>query len=477
MTKPTVSLQELRAKIGHRAKSAPSHRFWGMFVHIAKLETLESAYLAAKSKDGAAGSDGETFESIEEAGRGSFLEKLATELRTGTYKPLPNRRKEIPKGDGSGKVRTLSIPAIRDRVVQGAIRLILEPIFEVDFSDSSFGARPGRNAHQALSKVCDGLRRRRLHIADVDLRRYFDCIRHDRIMAKVARRICDGDVLALIKKFLKTCGAQGVPQGSPLSPLLGNLALNDLDHALDRGANFLTYARYLDDMVVLAPDSEKGRKWVDRALNRIREEAADIGVSLNEDKTRTVTMTEPDATFAFLGFDLRWARSPRTGTWYARMTPQRKKVTSVLREVRDTLRKSRHLQDRDAVARINPIVRGWANYFREGTSTEALHRVRYEVELKVRHFAAKKRGRKGYGWKRWSNDVVYGRWGLYDDYAPAYLKRKRAPDVRNHKPEGMTPPRRAEYGKSVRSVRCGGGRKRSDGGTREAPSTERDGHR
>jgi RNA-directed DNA polymerase len=171
MIKPTISLQELRATIGQRAKSVPAHRFWGLHVHVVKLDTLEAAYLEAQRNNGAPGSDGETFEQIEARGRGEFLAGLVAELRAGTYRPRPYRRREIPKE--GGKVRVISIPAIRDRVVQGALCLILEPIFEADFSASSFGARPGRSAHQAIEHVRTGLRRRRHRIVDVDLSRYF----------------------------------------------------------------------------------------------------------------------------------------------------------------------------------------------------------------------------------------------------------------------------------------------------------------
>jgi RNA-directed DNA polymerase len=422
MTKPTISLQELRAKIGHRAKSAPAHRFWGMHVHLVKLDTLEAAYLEAKRNGGAPGDDGETFESIETRGRGEFLAELAEELRTDVYRPRPYRRREIPKE--GGKVRVISIPAIRDRVVQGALRLLLEPIFEADFSDSSFGARPGRSAHQAIEKVRTGLRQRRHRIVDVDLSRYFDTIRHDRMLAKVARRVVDDKVLAMVKQFLKSTGDKGVPQGSPLSPLLANLALNDLDHMLDRGSGFITYARYLDDMVVLAPDSEKGRVWADRALARIRREAEAIGVSLNTEKTRLVTMSDDRAAFAFLGFEFRWIPSKRTGRYFAYMTPRPKNVTAVLRKVRDTLRVSQHLPMQVALAGVNPIVRGWVNYFRVGNSSRAFGNVRDQVERKVRRFAAKKSKRTGYGWKRWSSAVVYKTWGLFGDYRLAYTDAK-----------------------------------------------------
>jgi RNA-directed DNA polymerase len=301
-------------------------------------------------------------------------------------------------------------------VVQGAIRLILEPIFEADFSDSSYGARPGRSAHQAIGLVRQALHRRKHRVVDVDLSRYFDRIRHDRILEKVARRVRDDPMLALIKQFLKSAGKRGLPQGSPLSPLLANLALNDLDHALDRGKGFLTYVRYLDDMVVLVDDSERGRRWADRALERIREEAEAIGVSLNTEKTRLLKVAEAGAKFVFLGYVIRWRQSRRTQRWFACVVPRPDRVTHVLREVRNTLRRSRHLRMPEAVARVNQIVRGWVAYFRVGNSADALQKVRYHVERQVRRFAAKKSKRRGFGWKRWSSEVVYGAWGLYDDY-------------------------------------------------------------
>jgi RNA-directed DNA polymerase len=169
-------------------------------------------------------------------------------------------------------------------------------------------------------------------------------------------------------------------------------------------------------MVVLVPDSEKGRRWADRALARIREEAEAIGVSLNTDKTRVVRMTEPGASFAFLGYRIRWAKSRRSPRWFACVVPRPDRVTGLLREVRNTLRHCRHLRMPVAVAQVNRIVRGWVAYFRRGNSAEALQKVRYHVERQVRRFAAKKSKRRGFGWKRWSSEVVYEAWGLYDDY-------------------------------------------------------------
>ncbi len=424
MITPTTKTQDLQQRIGHRAKSAPEHRFWGLYVHLVKLETLEAAYLEAKRNRGAPGSDGETFKAIEERGRAGLLTELSAELQAGTYRPRPYRRREIPKE--GGKVRVISIPAIRDRVVQGALRLLLEPIFEADFSRHSFGARPGRSAHDAIGEVRSGMMYQKHLVLDVDLKSFFDDIRHVPVIAKVARRVRDERVLRLIKQFLKRTGAKGIPQGSPLSPLLANVMLNDLDHALARGYGYLSYARYLDDMVVLTYDSKKGRRWADRALDRIREEAEAIGVSLNTEKTRTVKLTEPGTSFAFLGFEFRWQPNPTVREGYPHTSPRRKKVTEILRKVRNTLRASGHLSVQDAIARVNPIVRGWVNYFRVGNSSREFDTVRTGIERKVRRFAVKKMKRRGFGWTRWSSAVMYGTWRLFDDYQVRYSRRPKA---------------------------------------------------
>ena len=434
MTKPTVSLQELRARIGHRAKSAPKHRFWGMYVHLTKLEVLETAYLEARQNGGAPGADGVTFEDIESKGRHEFLKGLAEELKADAYVPRPYRRREIPKE--GGKVRVISIPSIRDRVVQGALRLVLEPIFEADFSQHSYGARPGRSAHQAVDEVRKGMNHQKHLAVDVDLKSFFDTIRHDRMMEKVARRVHDGRVLVMVKQFLKSTGERGIPQGSPLSPLLANVALNDLDHALGKGKGYLTYVRYLDDMVVLTFNSQRGRRWAGRALERIREEAEAIGVELNTEKTRAVLLTDKGAMFAFLGFEFRWKPKTITAKAYAHTSPRKKKVTEVLRKVRDALRRSQHLPVREAVARVNPILRGWVNYFRVGNSSRTFDKVKFHVERKVRRFAVKKLKRKGFGWTRWSSDVVYKMWGLFNDYRIQYYAEAKASTL----PEGTITP-------------------------------------
>ncbi len=216
MRKAPIGLQDLRRGIYAKAKADTTWRFWGLYVHVGKLETLRTAYALAKENDGAPGIDGVTVEAIEAAGVEAFLEQLRGELVSGSYRPLRNRRHEISK-DG-GKVRVLGIPAIRDRVVQGALKLILEPIFEADFHDGSYGYRPQRSAAQALARVARAIRRGKTRVLDLDLAAYFDTVRHDLLLAKVARRVQDGEILHLLKLMLKAAGKRGVPQGGELTP-------------------------------------------------------------------------------------------------------------------------------------------------------------------------------------------------------------------------------------------------------------------
>jgi RNA-directed DNA polymerase len=241
MTKASSSLQDLRRGIYVKAKAEPSWRFWGLYVHVCKMETLHEAYSLAKQNDGAPGIDGVTFEAIETQGADGFLQCIRDELTKRTYVPLRSRRVEIPK-DG-GKVRVLSIPAIRDRVVQGALKLILEPIFEADFQPGSYGYRPKRTAHQALERVARAIVEQKTHVIDLDLRAYFDTVRHDVLLGKVARRIDDSDVMRLLKLMLKASGKQGVPQGGVISPLLSNLYLTEVDRMLERAQAVTRYGK------------------------------------------------------------------------------------------------------------------------------------------------------------------------------------------------------------------------------------------
>src|ERR1700758_5437687 len=316
MTKASIDLQDLRRRIYVKAKAEPSWRFWGLYVHVCKMETRRAAYETAKQNDGAPGVDGVTFEAIEAQGAEALLEQLRDELTGRTYKPLPARRQEIPK-DG-GKVRVLSIPAIRDRVVQGALELILGPVFEADFQPGSFGYRPKRPAHDAIKRVAEAIVQRKTRVLDLDLRAYFDNVRHDRLLAKVAQRIDDADVMHLLKVMLKASGKKGVPQGGVISPLLSNVYLNEVDKMLERAREVtrngrytnVEYARFADDLVVLI-NAYKRHDWLVGAVDkRLREEFAKLQGEINDEKSRRGDL-ERGENFGFLGFDFRYLRSLR----------------------------------------------------------------------------------------------------------------------------------------------------------------------
>lgn len=434
MTTTSIGVQELRKRIGEKAKTDPHHRFWGLYTHVWKLDVLEEAYRLARKNNGAPGVDGVTFQQIEAAGPQVFLESLSRELQTKTYRPLPCRQVEIPK-DG-GKVRGLRIPAIRDRVVQGAVRLILEPIFEVDFQPGSFGYRPNRNAHQALERVRSGLNRHLHRVIDLDLKSYFDTVRHDLMLSKLAKRIRDPDLLWLCKAILKSGGKRGLPQGSVIGPLWANVFLNDVDRMLERAQmatkqgpyETVRYTRFADDLVVLINSHPSAGHWAAAVERRLREELAKLDLTINEDKTRVVDFST-GVPIDFLGYTFRWVptrKNPRKKMALCR--PQKKKRTRFLRELSHTLRRSLHVPVQEVVREvINPRVRGWVNYFRWGHSSQDLKFVRWQVDAKVRRFASRQRPKRrgGRRWTTWSMQEIYEDWGLFQDYRVSWCSVPR----------------------------------------------------
>src|SRR5215510_14958383 len=418
MTKASISLQDLRRRLYVKAKAETSWRCWGLYVHVCKTETLRQAYALAKENDGAPGVD-------------AFLEQIRDELAQRTYKPLPARKKEIPKDDG--KVRVLSIPAIRDRVVQGALKLILEPIFEADFQPGSFGYRRKKTAHEAVERVAEAIVRHKTRVIDLDLRSYFDNVRHDRLLDKVAKRIDDDDVMHLLKVMLKANGRRGVPQGGVLSPLLSNIYLNEVDRMLERAKEAtrygkytgIEYARFADDLVILI-DAHPRHDWLLPAVEkRLREELAALQVEVNEEKSRIVDLSRGES-FGFLGFDFRRIRSER-GVWRANVTPKLKKRTALLRNLKEIFRRYRSQPIDRVIQLINPILRGWVNYFAVGNSGECFRFVQNWVEKKVRRHMMKARKRTGFGWTRWSRQWLYDILKLFNGYKVKWLQPKVAP--------------------------------------------------
>ncbi len=441
MTNSSVSLHELRRRIYVKAKAQTSWRFWGLYVHVCKTETLREAYRLAKENNGAPGIDGVSFEAIEEQeGVVSFVEHLRKELIERTYRPLGVRKVGIPK-DG-GKTRVLSIPAIRDRVVQGALKLILEPIFEADFQPGSFGYRLMKSPHDAIQRVSDAIIQGKTHVIDLDLRAYFDTVRHHIVLEKVAKRVNDADVMHLLKMILKASGKLGVPQGGVISPLLSNLYLTEVDKMLERAREVtrngrwtaIEYARFADDLVILV-DSHPRHRWLLKAVERrLREELAKLQVEVNDEKSRRVDLTKGES-FGFLGFEFRRVRS-RAGRWMPLRMPLMKKRTALLRKLKTLFRRYRSQPIGVLIERINPILRGWVNYFAVGHSSRCFSFIRDWVAKKIRRHLARARQRQGFGWKRWSQRYLYETLGLFNDYRVRYLVPSRtvAQPARSHNP-------------------------------------------
>jgi RNA-directed DNA polymerase len=438
----SIQLQELRERIGEKAKAEPQHRFWGLYTHVSKPEVLREAYRLARKNNGAPGIDGVTFREIEAGGLERWLDDIGRELRERTYRPLPCRQVTIPK-DGK-KVRLLKIPAIRDRVVQGALRLIIEPIFEADFQPGSYGYRPGRSAHEALERVYQGLSKTLHHVIDLDLASYFDTVRHHLLLEKLARRIRDRDVLRLCKLILKSSGERGLPQGSVIGPLWANVYLDGVDRMLERAQEktkqgryeVVSYTRFADDLVVLVSSHPKAAHWAPKVERRLREELAKLDLTINEEKSKVADFAS-GVPFDFLGYTFQrvtaktWKSkrgSKATETARARKSekmkmtlvrPQRKKRIQFLRELQAVLRRCRHVPIATVVREIvNPRVRGWVNYFRWGHASRELHHVAWDVERKIRRFATRQRPKRRGGrlWTKWSHAEIYGSWGLFSDY-------------------------------------------------------------
>jgi RNA-directed DNA polymerase len=420
MIKTSIGLQDLRRKIYLKAKSDKTWRFWGLYVHVCKMETLEQAYKNAKENDGAPGIDGVSFQDIEKVGVGGFLKQIRDELVSETYRPMRNRIKEIPKG--KDKVRVLGIPTIRDRVVEGALKLILEPIFEADFQEGSYGYRPKRRQHEAVNRVAEAVVRNKTRVIDLDLRAYFDNIRHDILLRKVAERVDEDQVMRLLKLILKAGGKKGVPQGGVISPLLSNIYLNEVDKMLERAKavtrqgrfTYIEYARFADDMVILVDGFKKWEWLLKAAYKRLSEEFERLGIQMNYEKTRIVDLS-CDETFSFLGFDYRRVKTQR-GVWGIRITPRMKARTALLRDLKEVFRRHKSQPVDRVIYLINPMLRGWANYFRVGNSSECFSYVRDWVEKKIRRHLMHARKRCGFGWDRWSRAWFYRTLGLYDDY-------------------------------------------------------------
>jgi RNA-directed DNA polymerase len=419
-----IAIRTLQRKLYRKAKAEPGFRFYLLYDKIYREDILRHAYALARANAGAPGVDGKTFAAIEASGLEKWLTGLREELTSKTYRPDPVRRVTIPKPDGGE--RPLGIPTIRDRVVQTAAKLVLEPIFEADFEDSAYGYRPVRGAVDAVKEVRRLIGRGYTDVVDADLSRYFDSIPHDELMKSVARRIVDRRVLRLIKLWLKApieerddsdgsrrigggkSNTRGTPQGGVVSPLLANIYMN----------RFLKYWRltgcgqafrahviaYADDFVILSRGyAAEALAWTRRAMTR-------LGLTLNEAKTSLKNARQER--FDFLGYSFGPHRYKANGYWYLSASPSKKSMQRFKTKVGNLLVPGNHDPWPEVRDKLNMSLLGWSNYFCLGTRRSTFRSVDRYVYERVRDFLARRHKVAGRGTHRFSCAVVYRELGL-----------------------------------------------------------------
>jgi len=417
-------IRTFQRKLYCKAKAEPAFRFYVLYDKICREDILHHAYRLARANAGAPGVDEVTFAQIEERGLEAWLAGLREELVSTTYRPDPVRRVMIPKPNGEGE-RALGIPTIRDRVIQTAAKLVLEPIFEADFEGSAYGYRPARGAVDAVKDVHRHLCRGYTDVVDADLSRYFDSIPHDDLLKSVARRVADGAVLRLIKLWLKAPieerdgdgrrrivggkrNKRGTPQGGVASPLLANIYMNRfLKHwrLTGRGEAFRAHVvSYADDFVILSRGcAAEALAWTKAVMTR-------LGLTLNEAKTSLRDARQERFTFLGYSFGPHWYKA--NGQWYLGTSPSKKSVQRLKTTVGNLLVPGNNAPWQEVRDTLNRSLRGWSNYFCYGTRRSAFRSVdRYTYE-RVRDFLARRHKVAGRGTRRFSCDAVYGELGL-----------------------------------------------------------------
>ena len=420
-----LSVQKLQTALHDKAKGSPNFRFYALYDKVYRSDVLAFAYECCKANRGAAGVDGQTFEDIEEYGVGKWLDELAQELRSRTYRPQPVRRVWIPKPDG--KQRPLGVPAIKDRVAQTAAVLVLEPIFEADLQPEQYAYRSDCSALDAVKHVHKLLNTGHGQIVDADLSGYFDSIPHSDLLKSVARRIVDGAMLHLIKMWLEAPveetdekgnkhrstrnrdEGKGSPQGAPISPLLSNLYMRrfvlgwkKLGHEKRMRAYIVNYA---DDLVICC------RGEAEKALATMRNMMTKLKLTVNETKTRVCKL--PEEKFDFLGYTFGRCYSPKTGRAYLGTVPAKKRVQRVCETISELTGRDQTLLDQEiVVARLNRVMTGWANYFCLGPVSKAYQAVTDHACQRLRRWLCAKHKVFGQGTRRFTAYFLHNKLGL-----------------------------------------------------------------
>lgn len=422
---PPEAVRALQRTLYRKAKSEPTFRFYLLYDKVHRADVLRHAWALVRANGGAAGVDGVTIAAVEAGGVAPFLAHLAEDLRTHTYRPDPVRRVAIPKR--SGGERLLGSPTVRDRVVQAAARLVLEPLFEADFQPCSYGFRPHKDAHQALDEIRTHLAQGYTQVLDADLTAYFDSIPHDRLLAAVARRVADRYILRLCTQWLRAPVVverddgkremrggkrtrRGTPQGGVISPLLANLYLHAFDTAWRVGGLERRWQarliRYADDFVVCC------RAQAAQVQAVVADQLQALGLTLNTTKTRVLDVRQQ--AFTFLGFTVRLVRSPRTGHLFPLIRPSAA-ARQRLRDQVKTLTGRDHLAlpTPTVITTVNRVVRGWAGYFYFQHCTRDFSALRWFIADRVRTYLRRKHRHRTRAYQAIPYTLLYGRLGLY----------------------------------------------------------------